>query len=63
MPTNNELNLEEEVITPTVYTDMEVELTVFDKTIKPDYQVMRSGAQEGDRDLPLYIIEVKRTQT
>jgi hypothetical protein len=64
MPPNHELNIEE-AVPPKVYTDMEVELKVFNETVRPDYQVMRScsGAHiDGVRDLPLYIIEVKRTE-
>lgn len=47
-----------------IRTDMEVELKVFGEIIKPDYQVMRccqSCQVDGVNDLPLYVIEVKRT--
>jgi len=36
MPPNHELNLEE-AVPPKVYTDMEVELKVFNETVRPDY--------------------------
>ena len=36
VPPNYELNLEE-VFQPKIYTDMEVELKVFNETVKPDY--------------------------
>ena len=45
---------------------MEVELKLFQDTIKPDYQVMRaieaeSRQDQPSQDIPLYAIEVKRT--
>ena len=49
-----------------IYLDMEVELRLFQDTIKPDYQVMKAveaenRQKEPNQDIPLYAIEVKRT--
>jgi hypothetical protein len=49
--------------TSTIYIDPEVEIKILNKTIYPDYLIMRSNTNEfsdGIIDTPLYVIEAKR---
>lgn len=44
-----------------IYIDMEVEYKLFNDVIKPDYLIM--SKEEGLKDTPLYVFEVKRSDS
>ncbi len=44
-----------------IFTDFEVEVKMFGKTVRPDYVIMRRGMTGSEVEKPLYVVEVKRT--